>query len=83
MFNILNNITEETYKAMLPYIKENFEIAKKYCPILSAPRLRAKIVKYTKDSTFCITSAVIKKLVFAVIFLLETMYLLYQINTLK
>lgn len=29
--NILNNISEETYKSMLPYIKENFETAKKYC----------------------------------------------------
>ena len=29
--DIINNISEETYKIMLPYIEENFEIAKKYC----------------------------------------------------
>ena len=29
--NILNNISGETYKNMLPFIKENFETAKKYC----------------------------------------------------
>ena len=30
LVNILNNLTEETYYSMMPYIKENYEAAKYY-----------------------------------------------------
>ena len=30
LFNILDNLSEKQYYDMMPYIKENYEIAKKY-----------------------------------------------------
>ena len=47
MVDKINELTPETYESMLPYIEENFEIAKKYASSF-AGRVKEEILKHMK-----------------------------------
>ena len=47
MVDKINELTPETYESMLPYIEENFEIAKKYASSF-AGRVKEEILKHIK-----------------------------------